>query len=452
MARTAARTARSVRLLAVPAVLAVLVSVTGLAGPGVATARALPPVPSLSGDRPQYWFGNLRIAPTWKLGATGKGITVAVVDSGVQADTPELRGVVEAGTDLVGGDGRTDTDRPRGHGTSMARMIAGQGGGSNDLTGIAPDARIVPVVADGNGTAVPFDTAVPRGIRYAADHGAQIINISLGQSGTAIPGHCPSAVAAAVRYALGKNRIVVASAGNEGNTSNAPLYPAACPGVLAVGTVDGSKHAWVRSQRQSYVDVASPGVQFVDQTLAGKRGTSEGTSNSTALVSASLALIWSKLPSLTARQVVARALATTTDDVTRKGHDDVTGYGIVRPYFAITEHVPADAPNPVFDEVKGSGSTTTPAPSGPSSRGTDASPSSPSTGAATGPSAAAVADDDGTPIGLVAGIAAAVLLALAVLVVLLARRRRPHGPTGPTGPTGPNGGWPPGPPPPGYRP
>src|SRR5215475_5919143 len=109
-----------------------------------ATAAASPPLPdaSLNG---QWWFATLQVGKIWASGAQGQGVTVAILDSGVNAARPELAGRVLAGTDLVtGGDGRTDYDRSRAHGTAMALFVAGQGGASG-LVGIAPQAHILPV-------------------------------------------------------------------------------------------------------------------------------------------------------------------------------------------------------------------------------------------------------------------------------------------------------------------
>jgi type VII secretion-associated serine protease mycosin len=384
-------------------------------------AQAIPPVPDLSR---QYWFGNYQIAKIWTLGATGRGITVAVLDSGVQAGTPGLSGVVLRGTNLAGGDGRTDTAAPNGHGTSMAVLIAGQGGGKNDLTGVAPSAKILPVTVNNENTA-SLDTAnaETEGIRYAADRGARIISLSQGTDGSGEPGHCPPSVAAAVRYAVGKGAVVVASAGNEGRKGNPPDFPAACPGVLAVGAVDGSKRPWPDSQRQPYVDVAGPGVHIFAEDLAGASGFADGTSASAALVSGAVALVWSRFPRLTNRQVVARLLATVSDDAGTPGRDRATGYGIVRPYNAITTDVAANAPNPVFDELK---ATSPPAaPRGTSTTAAGRVPASRSGG--TAPSGS-TSSSSGVPIVIGAGLLAAFVVAAWALV--RSRSRRPVAPHG----------------------
>lgn len=378
------------------------------------TAQATPPIPDLS---TQYWFGNYRISEVWATGARGQGITVAVLDSGVQADRPELRGVVLPGTDFAGGDGRTDHD-PRGHGTAMAMLIAGQGGGPNDLTGIAPAARILPVFDD---ESTPQRLA--DGITWAQRHGARIVNISESGDGVDYPGSCPPEVAAAVRDVVGRGAIVVASAGNKADQGNPAEYPASCPGVVAVGAVDGAKRPWPESERQPYVDVAAPGVHMFSQNLDGEAGYSDGTSDATALVSAAAALVWSKFPTLTNRQVVGRLLATVTDDAATPGRDDVTGYGLVRPLFAITRRIPANAPNPVFDELD---RTAPPRTAPPSTTPARTAGTAPSTGS---PRATPVAASGGGSAAPTVLIVAGALLALLVLAggLALARRRGPAG-------------------------
>lgn len=397
-------------------------------------AQATPQVPDLS---QQYWFGNYQISKIWAMGATGQGVTVAVLDSGVQADAPELAGVVLRGTNLEGGDGRTDTTRPDGHGTGMAILIAGQGGGPNDLTGIAPSAKILPVtVNDKSNAALGSTEAYARGIRYAADHGARVLNMSQGTDGTGEPGHCPTSVAQAVRYAIGKGAVIVASAGNEALAGNPPNFPAACPGVLAVGAVNGSKQPWPRSERQRYVDIAGPGVHIFAEDLAGEAGFADGTSDSSALVSGAIALVWSKFPTLTNRQVVARILATVADDAGTPGKDNATGYGIARPYNAITTRVPADAPNPVFDELKAAPPSAPSRSAGQPGEGSTAS--DPNTASTKSSSSSSL-------VPIVVGAAAIVVALAAAGMFLSARtRRRARAYSAPFPPQG-------GPPPPPYQ-
>jgi type VII secretion-associated serine protease mycosin len=400
-----------------------------------ATAAASPPLPNASLNG-QWWFAALQVGKIWASGAQGQGVTVAVLDSGVNAARPELAGRVLAGTDLVtGGDGRTDYDRSRAHGTAMALFIAGQGGPSG-LVGIAPQAQILPVRLN-QGPSTGGDQRLVDGIRWAVDNGAKVINASIGPSGV-----CPAEVQDAVSYAVGKGAVFVASAGNSGDSGSPPEYPASCAGVLAAGAVDAARHAWPATTRQSYVDVGAPGADMASINAAGQAGKSNGTSDAAALTSAAIALIWSKFPALTNRQVVARLLATLRDDADLPGPDPATGRGLIRPYNAITTPVPPNAANPVFDELdRLDPATGTPPNSAPTTPGAGSAAPAPPT-ASPGNGISETASGSGTLIAVGAALLA-VGVAVALLIVLLVTRRRrtlPQPPPWP--PTGGSPRWP----------
>src|SRR5262249_31586907 len=249
-----------------------------------------------------------------------------------------------------------------------------------------------------------------------------------------LPGFdCPAGLQAAVAYAVRKGAVVVAAAGNDGDAANLPQYPANCHGVLSVGAVDLDRHIWSKSQRQAYVDVAAPGVHMRAVDANGDQGYSDGTSDATALVSGAIALVWSRYPRLTNRQVVARILATLKDDADQVGHDDAAGSGIVRPYSAIIKKVPPNAPNPGDDELTGG-----PPPHGPP---TARQPAPTGTGCTDSPAACTprAGSGGGSSLPLLLGVLAVVLAAGggAVAWVLLAARRRR------LAATAPNHAWPP---------
>ena len=344
----------AVAVLAV-GVLAVGMLALGVLAPGaVPSATAAPrtvPLPP-GGREGAWWFTSWRIADVWATGAQGQGVTVAVFDTGVNR-VPELRGVVLPGLGPDGGDGRTDPD---GHGTAMALLVAGQGG-PRRLVGVAPRARILPVVSD----------RYEDGIRWAVDHGAKVVNMSFASAS-----RCDPALADAVAYAIGKGAVLVAATGNEGAGNPDLVAPVNCPGVLGVGAIDADARPWARTQVTPFADVAAPGVHMRTIDVKGRAAHSDGTSDASALTAGAVALVWSKYPGLTNRQVVARLLATARD-TGDPGRDDRTGYGIVRPYQAITTDVPADAPNPVFDEqaaavASPSGTAAAPVPAAPPAR------------------------------------------------------------------------------------
>jgi subtilisin family serine protease len=410
---------------------AALLAVAPVLTPVTATAAPLP-----SGNA-QWWFTALQVGKIWAAGAQGQGVTVAVLDAGVNGNQAELTGRIRPGSDIYAGhgDARTDFDRARGHGTAMSIFIAGQGGPTG-LVGIAPRATILPVrVSNGDDTirdGRDGDALDAAGIRYAVDHGAKVISMSLGA-----PKPCADNEQAAVAYAVSRGAVVVASSGN-GGPDGAPESPGDCAGVVTVGAVDASRNPWPRSTPGPSVDVAGPGVNMASVNPAGQSGTSEGTSDSAALTSAAVALIWSKFPSLTNRQVVARLLATARDSGA-PGRDTATGVGVIRPYNAITDNVPANAANPIFDELKG----VTPAPGGTSPSTGTGGDTTGSAGPLPGPqtpvSPTAAPHEGGSKLPLIlVGVAVLVVLVIGIAIgaALRGRRRRPVAPQWPPGPPG----------------
>lgn len=371
----------------------------------------------------EYWFHGWAIDEVWPT-SRGAGVTVAVLDTGVSADIPDLSGAVIPGGDVTdnGTDGRTDLGSGLGHGTAMAALIAGQG--QDKIMGVAPDAKILPVVVN-TGFEDPEQTYTD-GIRFAVDNGADVINLSQAADGSGEPNNCPTQVQDAVKYAVDNDVVVVAGAGNDGDTINAPQYPAACAGVVSVGAIDHNGDPWVSTQDQPYVDVAGFGVGIVSVGANGDGVDSDGTSNSSALVSAVVALIRGAHPDMPARQVVARLLAS-VHDVGPEGKDNLTGAGIVGPVTAVTAtDIPADAPNPIFDELDAlpaSGGDGSAAPSDQAS-GVPAADSSDSGGSSALP--------------IVVAVVVVVVLALIVLVLVGRSRRRNR-----RVPFGPPGQWPP---------
>lgn len=390
-----------------------LAGATGFAGAPAARGAALPHPRS-----EEWWFTSWDIQnKVWPL-TQGQGITVAVVDTGVNARLPELKNVVLRGTDLRhghSGDGRTDvknynlelgphSSRFVGHGTGMASLIAGQGGPSG-MVGIAPKAKILPIIIDG------FVSTLSAGIRYAADHGAQVINLS---QATPYPGGCPGLMQAAVSHAIDKGAVVVASMGNFGNTTNPIDAPASCAGVLAVGAISNQKLAWTRTERHSYVSAAAPGVGVGFLTREGWFDNhTSGTSQASALTSGAVALIRSRFPELTPRQVVQKIINTTVDAGPR-GHDIYTGSGAVVPIFALTRNVPKNAPNPTFHRLD-------------QWRAQNPFLAYPSKArAAETPASRAENHPDSSPgisIGVILAVVAALAAVVAVVVVLATRRR-----------------------------
>ncbi|GAA2830537.1 type VII secretion-associated serine protease mycosin [Kribbella solani] len=284
------------------------------------------------------WLAPERAWPV----STGSGVTVAVIDSGVDADHPQLRGAVLPGKDvLTPGDKRADFDCVS-HGTAVASIIAARPLNGVGFRGVAPGARILPIRVserDANeqqGAAVDA-TVFAGAIRYAADAGATVINISLSLYVDQKP------VRDAVRYAQRHDALIVAAAGNAHNQQGPDpvTYPAAYPGVLGVGamTIDGSRLS--NSQVGAYVDISAPGGGVLAATRVNGHRYYDGTSFATGFVSGTAALVRAADPHLPAAEVAKRLMATATP---APGPSDQYGAGVVNPYRAVRDVLSTSKP------------------------------------------------------------------------------------------------------------
>ena len=310
-----------------------------------ATAAPGPP------GSPEYWFDQWQVPQLWANGADGTGITIAEIDTGVNASIPALAQNVLPGKDFgIPGNGQIDREASSfGHGTAMASIMVAHEG-LLGITGLAPAAKLLPIAVPLNGTtdAGKADQLGPA-ITWAADHGGKVISMSLGGGQKRSPGAdpCPAAEQQAVYHALSKGAIVVAASGNSGPTSNIVEDPGVCLGVVSVGAVDRNGTVASFSSRHPYLTLTAPGVAVASLSRTpGAAYSGDGTSQATAIASAVFALVWSKYPELSGRQVVARVLATL--DRKSATRDPAYGYGTVNALRAVTADVPPDAPNPVF--------------------------------------------------------------------------------------------------------
>ncbi|MEV5608354.1 type VII secretion-associated serine protease mycosin [Streptomyces sp. NPDC052225] len=372
--------------------------------------------------RSQQWFLDaMQAEKMWKT-STGEGVTVAVIDTGVDAGNPDLKGRVLDGLDLASnlekGDEHSDYD---GHGTGMAGLIAGTGAydGGKGAFGLAPGAKILPIrMPDISKGVLPFEesTQLVKAIRYAADSGAKVINISLGGSSTEL-----TALAPAVKYALDKGSLVFAASGNSGDKANKVEYPAATPGVVAVGAVGQDLHRAKFSTHGPQVDLSAPGVDMV-HACGGSTGLckSEGTSDATAIASASAALIWAAHPDWTNNQVLRVMLNTIGGPTDGAKRNDSIGYGIVRPRVALkTPGDPGPADKFPMADYPGAAKSS---PSSESSTGSGAEASD--GGGATESSTRSGGGNIGLWVG--GGIAAVVIAGGAAALAITRRRRRDH--------------------------
>ena len=315
------------------------------AAAAMATGVALP-VPARAAaadgirDNQQWVLSMLDTEAAWSV-TQGAGVTVAVIDSGVNPDVSDLIGSVTSGPDYTGV--RTTSASPNWgvHGTWMASLIAGHGhdGGLNGVMGIAPAARIlsIRVIPDRSDPhygqyererETVIQQSLADGISFAVTHGAKVISMSIGYSVQS------RTVRAELQQAYDHGVVVIASAGNSGRTSagrngeSPESFPANYPGVISVGAVKSNRAVAGFSSDNLSVQVAAPGVAVPAQGRDGQYWSVSGTSPACALVAGVAALSKSQYPGL-APDLVASALTSTTTDRPPGGYDGKVGFGIV---------------------------------------------------------------------------------------------------------------------------
>ncbi|MEU8629832.1 type VII secretion-associated serine protease mycosin [Streptomyces sp. NPDC048669] len=274
----------------------------------------------------------------------GKGVRVAVIDTGVDDTNPQLTSAVDAaaGADLLRGGGTDGTVDQVGHGTKVAGIIAARPRAGTGFVGLAPEATIIPIRQNDERNSGE-DTTMADAIDHAIAKGAKVINIS---QDTTRPLTEDSVLGRAVARAIGKDIVVVASAGNDGMDGRPKrTYPAAFDGVLAVAASDRNNERAHFSQAGEFVGVAAPGVDIVSTVPGNGQCTDNGTSFSAPYVTGVAALMRAKYPSWTAAQIVARIEQTA--ERSGNGHDDFVGWGVVDPVRALSgDDAPQDAPHP----------------------------------------------------------------------------------------------------------
>ncbi|MGX7671889.1 type VII secretion-associated serine protease mycosin [Plantactinospora sp. DSM 117369] len=303
----------------------------------VALVGAPPAMADAARDR-QWHLRALGVAQAHRV-TQGAGVVVAVIDTGVRADHKDLTGNVLPGVDVTGAgtDGRQDTD---GHGTAMAGLIAGHGHGPDNadgVLGIAPKAKILPVRS--SRTKVGAGDDLPPAIREAVRRKAGVLSLSLS-------GGASESLEQAVQEALAADVVLVAAAGNRPDDAFVG-YPAAYPGVLAVGATGRDGKLAPVSVTGDAIGLVAPGVDIASTSRTGAYQSATGTSDSTAIVAGAAALVRARYPDLSAAEVVHRLTATATDRGAR-GRDPEYGHGVLNLVEALTADVePAGAqPSP----------------------------------------------------------------------------------------------------------
>jgi hypothetical protein len=281
------------------------------------------------GDAAQYVLAKLQSAQAQQI-ATGKDVLVAVIDSEIDAKNPDLDGTIVKVFDPLGGN-----EKPHAHGTSMAGAIAAHG----KLLGIAPGAQILAVHAfdDTLGVARGSSFAIYKGLQWAADNGARVVNMSF--AGPADP-----MMQRMLAAAYDKGMVLIAAAGNAGPKSD-PLYPAADPNVIAVTATDSDDHLFPMANRGRHIAVAAPGVEIFALAPGGEYVFTTGTSIAAAHVSGIAALLLGHKPSLKPGDIRA-ALTATAQPLGPPRPDSDFGAGLVSAYRAVMwlDRTPAPPP------------------------------------------------------------------------------------------------------------
>jgi subtilisin family serine protease len=323
------------------------------------------------------------------------------------------------------------------HGTAMASLIAGTGAadGGTGAIGVAPEAKILPIkilndpnAANEAESAEGFTAELDQALRFAADSQAKIISISQAVPATSLRPQDASALQEAVDYARAKGKLIVAGAGNSGEHGSPLEYPSGSRGVVGVGALGKDGKALALSTRGSQVDLSAIGGVIAAACPHGIRphcvSTGSGTSNATALTSASAALIWSAHPNWTANQVLRVMLNTASGPTDGAERNNSIGYGAVRPRVAL--EAPGDpGPPDEYPLAEHEGWATKTSPSASPTEGAGAGTAAPAPSASGSAQAAAAGGGSGgsgaTP--WIAAVGAVVVLGGGGGAVALVRSR-----------------------------
>ncbi|MFF2141812.1 S8 family serine peptidase [Kitasatospora sp. NPDC058190] len=404
---------------------AALLAVGAVIGPVAAPAVADESI------RAAQWHLDAMHAPEmWKV-SKGDGITVAVIDGGFKLDHPDLVGQFLPGKDFSGSSGGVGSYAD-GHGTMMASLIAGTGKsrGGNGAYGLAPGVKLLPLkINNGSvGTSVTSDflDQIGQAVNYAVDQGAKVISISQGAAAVTASQDDVAKLNGILAAARAKGVLVFAAVGNEAQSGNPVDYPGGLPNVVGIGAVDRSGTVTDESERGPQVALVAPGVD----TLAACTAPSgycqgHGTSDATALASASAALVWSVHKDWSANQVLRVLINTAGGSNGGNSRTDGAGWGAVRPRIALTDPgdpgpadvspLPADAATPSAAPSP-SASASVPASSTPS-------PAGAASGAPTAQPKAGASSGSSSALPVVGGVVAGLVLVAGVVFAVVRRRK-----------------------------
>jgi len=297
----------------------------------------------------EYWLDDYGIRSAWDV-TRGAGQTIAIIDTGVAASHQDLSGAVVGGADFSG-QGSSNGQTPVGsgdssHGTMVASLAAGRGRGTSGVIGAAPAASLLAIsIGFEDGGSATSDDQIADAVRWAVDNGADVINMSLTRNTL----EWPESWDDAFFYAMEKDVVIVAAAGNRGSGTTQVGAPATMPGVLTVGGVDRAGAAsWDASAQGISIGVSAPSEQLVGAVPGGGYVLWDGTSGATPLVAGIAALVRAAHPELDAANVIQR-IVSTSRDAGASGADPIYGFGLVDAAAAVSADVPAVTANPMGD-------------------------------------------------------------------------------------------------------
>jgi subtilisin family serine protease len=293
----------------------------------------------------EYWLADYGVQKAWAT-TKGAGVTIAVIDTGVDGSHPDLTGTVIGGTDVSGvgsANGQTPIGSDSQHGTMVASLLAGHGHGTGlGILGVAPEAKILSVSVGFGVGSVGSDDQIAQAVRWSVDHGADIINMSLTRNTL----DWPTSWDDAFLYAMEKGVIIVAAAGNRGSGTTEVGAPATMPGVVVVAGVDQNGTASFDASSQGItLSVSAPSEGLVGAAPGGGYYSWAGTSGATPLVAGVLALIKASHPSISAGNVINRLTATARS----RGNPIVYGSGLFDASAAVSATVASVATDPADD-------------------------------------------------------------------------------------------------------
>jgi len=296
----------------------------------------------------QYWLADYGITRAWET-TRGAGVTIAVIDTGVDATHQDLVGAVVGGTDVSGIgslDGQTPVGDDSGHGTRVASLLAGRGHGAGDgVIGVAPEAALLAVSVGFGAGATTSDDQIADAVRWSVDNGADIINMSLTRNTL----DWPQSWDDAFLYAMQNDVVVVAAAGNRATGTTVVGAPATMPGVLTVAGVDRDGRASANASSQGItISVAAPSEALVGAGPGNEYFEWAGTSGAAPLVAGLVALVRSAHPELDANNVINRVIRT-ANPVGTEVPSPIYGYGLIDAAAAVSSDVDRVDANPMGD-------------------------------------------------------------------------------------------------------